>query len=135
MQIDNFLEHYGKKGMKWGVRKSRTQKENKIRNKRQKLSDKRRQLSDKDLKSYIERLGNEKKLKELVDNDLHPGKSVAKKIMSESGQKVARTVVTGAALYGLKIAVENKGKAKGLSKAFNPKEAADFLIRGGVKKK
>lgn len=116
--VDEFLEHHGVKGMKWGVRRTRSKKEQKLRDQRQKVSDKRRQLSDHELKKYIDRLQEEKRLKTLVAEDLNPGKTAAKKILSESGQKVARTVIAGAALYGVKAAMEKK---------FNAKEAAAFL--------
>lgn len=108
--VNSFLEHHGVKGMKWGVKK-RTNKENKVRAKRAKISTNRRHLSDSDLKNYIDRLSNEKKLKSLIDEDIRPGKTVTKRILSESGQKVAKTVLAGAALYGVKAAVEKKFSA------------------------
>jgi hypothetical protein len=67
-------------------------------------------ISDGDLEKAIDRLSKEKKLKTLTDEDLSPGKAAAKRIMSESGQKVARTVITGAALYAVKVAVDKKMK-------------------------
>lgn len=126
--LNDFLEHHGVKGMHWGVRSKKppTRKELSSRSQRQKLSDRRRQLSDSDLKTFVERLSNEKKLKTLVEEDLSPGKAVAKKIMSQSGQKIASTVVAGAGFYAIKLAFDRK---------FNPKEAADFIVRGGIKKK
>lgn len=108
MNVDDFLEHYGVKGMHWGVRKGATKKEIKIANKRQKMADNRRLLDSKDLEAMINRLEKEKKLKDLVEQDLTPGKKAIKTIMSESGQKVARTVIAGAAIYGIKAAISKK---------------------------
>lgn len=116
--VDEFLEHYGVKGMQWGVRRRRSASEEKVRSKRKKLVNKRRLLSDDDIKKHIDRISSEKKLKELIDQDLNPGKTVAKRIVSESGQKVARTVLSGAALYAVKVAVDKK---------FNAGEAASFI--------
>lgn len=124
--ISEFLDHHGVKGMHWGVRKARSRREQAAINARANLKARRRQLSDTDLKQAVERLSTEKKLKDLVDQDLAPGRTVAKKIMSESGQKVARTIIAGAALYAIKLRLEKK---------FDPKDAAEFLTRGGPKKK
>ena len=118
ISVDEFLEHYGVRGQKWGVRKQRTAKDTQEIAKRKKVVSKRRTLSDKDIKTYIDRLSSEKKLKTLVAEDVSPGKTVVKKIMSESGQKVARTVVTGAALYAIKVSLDKK---------FNLADAAGFI--------
>lgn len=128
-EAEEFLEHYGIKGMKWGVRRKRgpnglvvrkpiTKKEAKVRAQRQKLSDKRRQLSDDEVKQAVERLQNEKKLKDLVDADLRPGRTVVKKVMSEGGQNALRVAVAGAGMYAVRAALEKK---------FDPKEAAKYL--------
>ena len=101
------ISHFGVRGMKWGVRK-RSAKEEKERAKRFKKAENRRHISDSELKERTERLLAEKKFKELTDQDLNPGKTIAKKIVSESGQKVARTVITGAALFAVKSFMEKK---------------------------
>lgn len=123
---EEFLEHHGIKGMHWGVRKDRVQKtakrkakrfqaNRKIKSKRQDIASRRRQLSEGDLKKVIDRLQTEKKLKDLVEADIKPGRTVTKRILSESGQKVARTVVAGGGLLVVKAVIDkkmgNSGKA------------------------
>ena len=104
---DSDIEHYGKKGMKWGVR-NRTKAEERARAQRFKASKNRRRISDDELNNLISRLEREKKLKNLVEEDLSPGKKVAKTIFSDSGQKVARTVVAGAGIYAVKKVIDQK---------------------------
>lgn len=108
---DEDVLHYGKKGMKWGVR-HRTVREDRERAKRFKASQNRRVLTDQDLTNMISRLEKEKKLKTLVEEDLTPGRRVAKQLASESGQKVVKTVVAGAAMYGIKKAIESRFNLK-----------------------
>lgn len=119
----NSLEHFGVQGMKWGVRK-RSAKEEKERAKRFKAVNNRRTLSDEELKARIERLSAEKKLKQLTEEDLTPGRAVAKRIMSDSGQTVLRKAATGAGtlLVGAVI-----------GKYFGP-QASQIMQRGGLKK-
>ncbi len=119
MTLDDILEHHGIKGMKWGHRKDQAQRqvkrkvkqiksERKVKAKRQKIITGRRRLSDAAIKEHIERFQSEKRLKDLVEADIKPGRTVTKKILSESGQKVARTVVAGGALLVVKAALDKK---------------------------
>jgi hypothetical protein len=71
----------------------------------------------------------------MIEDDLAPGRKVAKKIMSESGQKVVKTVATGAVLYGIKIGITNKFKVKDIkTKDIDFKEAAKYIIPNPNKK-
>lgn len=112
----DFLSHYGVKGMRWGVSRTRAQldgrkkspEEKAVRSERKATAKARRLIPDSDIDKAIERLSKEKKLKDLTDSDLSPGRKVAKTLLSESGQKAVRTVVSGALLYGAKLAIDAK---------------------------
>lgn len=129
---NNELYHYGIKGMRWGVRRSkstsgpsaspkRTKKmtadEKKKASMRKDVKN-RRTLSDADLKKKIERIKSEKQLKDLTNEEIAPGKKFVSDVLSSSGKKVATTLVTGAALYGVKAAMTRK---------FDIKEAAGYM--------
>ncbi len=114
--------------MQWGVRndrsgnrKGRSTKETKARIKRQKISNTRRTISDDDIRKHISRLSDEKKLKNLIAEDLKPGRSIAKRVMSESGQKIARTVIGGAGLYAVKVVLTRKFDIKDAASYVTPK--------------
>lgn len=110
--VHDFLAHHGVKGMHWGVRKARTGKESKVIAKRKKALGKRRTLSDEEIKKHIDRLSSEKKLKDLIKEDVAPGKSMVQRVLSQSGEKVAKTVAAGAGLLAIKVALDRKFKPK-----------------------
>jgi hypothetical protein len=138
VDLEEFLEHHGVKGQRWGVRRKRSTFESKARTSRRKASKNRRTLSTEQLQKRVSRLELERKLKNLTEQDLSPGRSAAKKIMSESGQKIVKTAVSGAGVILVKTALTRKLSPKGtkhkmtLEKA---KEIADTVARGGLKKK
>lgn len=133
---DTFLAHYGVPGMKWGKRKAQAFKAN--RNSPQYLATKaakkndlqavknRRTLSNDEINKRIERLSKEKKLKELTEDDLRPGRKVAKAIVSQSGQRVVSALLVGAMAYGAKAAMDQK---------FDKKELREFMTPQNPNKK
>lgn len=142
------ISHYGILGMRWGVRKqpnggkARTgspqdqttgyEPKNpgigeggeppKIGSSsvsdRKSAVENRRSLSTSEIKERIDRLKLERELKTLTNENLSPSKTVVNKILSESGQKVAKGVVAGAATYAIKAALEKK---------FDPVQAASYI--------
>lgn len=111
--VEDFLEHYGVKGMKWGVKrgivksgKERTSREDKVRAKRKDAKRRRQTLKDKDLDQLVMRLEQEKKLKSLLDEDLSPGRTVTKRLLANAGTKVVGTVLAGAGVWAVKTALD-----------------------------
>jgi hypothetical protein len=119
-EVETFLQHYGVKGMRWGVRKnsSTSSANSAVKKDRKEISAKRRLISDADLDKYVSRLEKEKKLKTLIEDDLSPGKRAVKMLMSDVGKNSMRAVGTGLAIYGVRAA---------LVKKFDVKEAVQYL--------
>lgn len=118
------LQHYGVKGMKWGVRKADNNSPNGIRSRFRKrfrpthedllksknpkqLYKHRDELSDYELKKKVDRLYNEKKLKDLYDSpqakrQQKKGQAIANDIVKKTATTVVASVATAAALYSAK---------------------------------
>jgi hypothetical protein len=98
--IEDFIEHYGTKGMRWGVRRAAT-KAVKGPGKKTTYEKPAKKLSNEELQKRIKRLELEKKYDELNKKEattVSNGGKFASTILSKSGANVATTLVTGAGL-------------------------------------
>lgn len=155
MESTNDIWHYGIKGQKWGIRryqnsdgtltasgKRRQKKEEKrqakearkqakqvdkeIRQERAYASKNRRSLSDEELVSRVKRLEQERKLKNLTDEDVATGRTAVKSFLKETGRRVLTTAAIGAAVYAGHYAMTGK---------FDPQQAANYIFPNPNKKK
>ncbi len=101
-----FLQHFGVKGQKWGVRKARSSGGSST--KRTQFSKAPSKLSDKQLAARIKRMETEKKYNQLNRKDVSDGRKLVNEIMSATGRKVATTVLTGTSLIVIKAALTSK---------------------------
>lgn len=92
---DDVLEHYGVKGMKWGVRRTAAQLR-KSRGDNPKSKSSIKKLSDEELNKRLKRKENEKKLHSLEKTT---GQQTAEDILGGIGKKALKHVGTGVAIY------------------------------------
>jgi hypothetical protein len=88
MTTEDFIKHFGTKGMKWGVRKKSSSRKGKKGKKGRKVSD----MSDEELKKKVGRLNMEKQYKTLTKNKrdqslVRKGAKVAGEIIGKSAKK------------------------------------------------
>ena len=108
------------------ARASRKEEDLKTKSGRNRAKNDRRNLSDNDVQDLVKRLESEKKLKTLIEQDVSPGRTFAKTVMSDAGKRALTTVATGAMLYGAKYTFDRK---------FDAKEFGKVISRGGFDKK
>ena len=101
---EDFLAHAGKKGMKWGVRKSKGAKVGK-------RSYNARKLSNKELSAVVKRMELEQKYTELNKKNLKKktqGRKFVGEILNASRSKTATAIGAGAATFAISKALKNK---------------------------
>ena len=141
MTPNNFIMHYGIKGMKWGIRryqnedgtlteagKKRANREarKEIIKERREASKNRVLLSDDELRQRVQRLEQERKLKTLTDQDITPGRSATRSFISQNGKKILASASIGALVYLGHYAMTGK---------FDPYQAANYIFPNPNKKK
>ena len=133
-QVQNELRHYGVLGMKWGRRRgeSSTSSEKSVK-RQEKLEDKqikkerikdvknRRRMTDEELIQKIGRLEREKKLRELTEAEISPGKKATNDIMKAAGQRAATAVISGGMLYAVKATMTGKVDVADMAGYITPK--------------
>ncbi len=100
MRDDNFLEHYGKKGMKWGVRKARGSGKKKSAQQTAKT------LTNKELKKRVDRMNMEKQYTSLAKKDAAASMSTGQKIVNNVLSDFGGRVVRGLTKKGAEATVE-----------------------------
>ena len=136
----NELYHHGILGQRWGVRRFQNEdgtltnegRKRQLR-KEQKLSDNQRiedvkyraTLSDADIKQRIERLKLEKEFRKITEEEIYPGRTMAKQVLNGIGSKTLTFIGTGTILYGVKSAITGK---------FDLEEFGKAVFNGGPKK-
>lgn len=116
----DYLAHYGVLGMKWGVRNAETlrkyagEKGRTLKNRtktnmeRTRASRNRSQLSDAELDRRIARLEKEKKLRQLTESEVAPGRAYVKDFLKDNGKKIASGLVVGLGSYAVSRYLGNK---------------------------
>lgn len=112
---ETFLQHYGKKGMRWGSRKASGQRTYDTK-----------KLSNTELKAVINRMQLEQQYKNLNVSGQSKKKKFATDVTTEAGKKVAIKLLTNLAIGGVKYsALKTKTKMPKVSKALR------YLATGG----
>lgn len=106
--VDDFLKHYGKQGMKWGSRKSGGS--NKKLKKTAGSKPKAKDLSDEDLKKAVNRMQMERQYNSLVGNTSPSSKGAA--FAKSVGGNVLKTTVTAIATQQVASALKKAKIAK-----------------------
>ena len=100
---DLYLDHYGVKGMRWGHRKRKVSSSSRSnqRKSRREMKRNRRTLSEADLNRNLDRLRKEKQLKEIIDEDVNPGKKYIQDVLKKSGDRLLPAAIAAGGAYAL----------------------------------
>lgn len=103
--VDEFIEHFGKKGMKWGVRTRVSKNKGKTASTKPKAKD----LSDDDLKRAVNRMQMERQYNSLTNNST---KSKGAQFVKGIGSNAVKTALTAVATQQVAKALQKANISK-----------------------
>jgi len=117
-KVDNFLNHYGILGMRWGVRrrrkvtagKSKTNLSDDYKKKEELKKRDPKSLSNQELKALNERMQLEKQYKDLTRNEISAGKRIVQEVLASAAKETAKNFVAKTMTKSLENLVEKKVK-------------------------
>lgn len=126
----DILEHFGVKGMKWGVRRPRGKNGRVGSTQKTKFQKSPSRLSDAELAKRVKRLEMEKKYNELNETPKSEGKKMASRIVRTVGEETITKITKEVAYYAGKKTIEaaigrkikDKSKASTIAKDMFPKK-------------
>jgi len=104
--IDEYLEHHGIKGMKWGVRRERGS-DGTVSGNLSKVNP--RTLSDSDLRAAVNRMQLERQFSQLATERVSKGDGFAKNLLKDIGKQQVRRVASKAADLAIEAAIKQAG--------------------------
>jgi hypothetical protein len=114
-QIIDFIEHYGVRGMRWGVR-TRSSGGSDVGSERTRFGKAPKRLTSEELEARIKRMENEKKYNALNKRDVGPGQQAAKKVLNESGMKIVKNLITNTGMHLIGELIKAKTKNEDLAR-------------------
>lgn len=112
--LEEFIAHYGIKGMKWGIRRKRNPKTGRVggkKTKKRKVSD----IPDDELRAKVKRMNMEKQYRDLKRQErdqkvVRRGAKAVGSIMAKSSKRALTDFSSKQILKGLEKAAERKAR-------------------------
>lgn len=109
--VDEFLEHHGVKGQRWGQRKkSSSSGSGKLTPKTKKPHNPTKHLSNHEMKQLVERMNLERQFSELSRPKAKAGSEFAKGMLEKSGNVLIGAFVTAGSALAVKAVMTKLGK-------------------------
>jgi len=104
MKNEDFLQHFGVKGMKWGKTSSKSSGGASSKKRKKKISE----MTNDELKTINARLQLEKQYKDLTKKDTIKGRKFVKEVLTNSAKTVATAYATKAITRSVENLIKNK---------------------------